>query len=279
MERSYIKPILIPLIILVVVSFFFLTGPIHEVKFTTLFPIDSMAIQAVFIFLSLTIGSMIGVILGWILGPLLLVIHATMIRKKNIYDLKPSPETSGFGGYGRAFYPSLMAISIAMTFATMPDVKVWLLDPTWAASKSGIIAWPFVTLIILLVFTIIIATGIFSGVWLLLETGLIYQTKDAQDTSLGPPEIRSVGGWYRSIFGGYAGVGAIIGFYSFALVTLSTEVHFSVPALLIPMPLILLVLSGPALVIYDMTREQRIKKLVELARKYMKNQDMNEGFT
>ncbi|MFW9920230.1 MAG: hypothetical protein ACFFED_11565 [Candidatus Thorarchaeota archaeon] len=273
MAGNYIKPLLVTFVFLVVVSIFFLVGPITEPAFTTLFPFNSLSIQAILIFISLIVGTLVGIVLGWILGPVLLVLHATLVTRKKVYDIKTGSEQIGFKGFKRAFYPSLMAISIALNFATMPEIKAWLLDPAWLGSPGGAAdaSWPFVTLILLLIFTITISTGLFSGVWLLLETGLIYQTKETDDISSGPAETRSVGGWYRSIFGGYAGVGAIIGFYTFALIALSSDVHISIPAFLIPMPIILMILSAPALILFDMTSEQRVKKLVELAGKYMKS--------
>jgi len=229
-----------------------------------------MSIQAILVFISIIVGSVIGVVLGWVFGPLFLILHATLITRKKIYDVQSTASRTGFNGFKRAFYPSLMAISIALNFAAMPEIKAWLLDPIWLTTGSAEASWPFITLILLLIFTIIISTGLFSGVWLLLETGLIYRTRESEEASLEPVETRSIGGWYSSIFRGYAGVGAIIGFYIFALVALSSNVHFSIPALLIPMPLILMILSGPALVLFDATHIQRVQKLTGLAEKYRK---------
>ena len=144
-----------------------------------------------------------------------------------------------------------------------------LLSPTWLATASADASWPFVALIVLLVPTIAVSMTLFSALWLLLETGLVYNTKNEQYSGSEPVETRSVGGWFMSILRGYAGVGAIFGFYTFAMTSLSLgTVHISVPMLLIPMPLILMVMTAPGLVVFDVLRQRRSEKTRRLGTRF-----------
>jgi len=117
----------------------------------------------------------------------------------------------------------------------------------------------------------VISMGLFTAVWILMDTGLVYTTKEETSESMEPIETRSAGGWYMSILRGYAGVGAIFGFYTFAMTSLSYgSVHISIPIFLLAMPFILMIMAAPGLVVFDILIERRTEKTRKLAQKYLK---------
>jgi len=268
--RKYAIPVITTITLLTIIIVMFSQIP-NEPGFTTLIPIDSMSIQAISIFVLLSIASIIGVLLGLFLGPFLLLLHSKIVGTKKTYTIQERPHLSGFRGYKRAFFPALMAIDFSMHFAGLTFIRDLLLDPTWFLSESGSASWPFVTLILLLIPCIAISMALFSAVWVILETGLVYKTKDENSESSEPIETRSAGGWYMSVFRGYAGFGAIFGFYTFAMASLSLgSVHWSVPLILIPMPFILMIMAAPGLVIFDIIQQRRLESTQRLAQKYVK---------
>lgn len=269
--RKYTMPIITTVALLIIIIVIFSLAVPNEAGFTTIIPINSMSVQAISIFVLLSISSIVGVLLGLLLGPFLLLLHSKVVGRKRTYTVQEKPRLVGFRGYRRAFFPALMAIDFSMHFAGLTVVRDMLLDPVWFGSDSGITSWPFVTLILLLIPCIAISMALFSAVWIILETGLVYKTRDETSESSEPIETRSAGGWYMSIFRGYAGFGAIFGFYTFAMASLSLGgVHWSVPLILIPMPLILMVMAAPGLVIFDFLQERRLENNRKLAQKYVK---------
>ncbi len=268
--RKFAVPILSTIILLtIMIAAFFQT--IGESGFTTLIPIDSMGIQAISIFIFLSIASIIGVLLGLVLGPFLLFMHAKIIGRKKTYSIQERPHPTGFGGFKRGFFPALMAIDFSMHFAGLTLFKDLLLDADWVLTDSGLVSWPFVSLIILLIPTLVISMGLFSAVWILQDTGLVYKTGDEASNSSEPIETRSAGGWYMSILRGYAGVGAIFGFYTFVMTALSFgSIHISVPLILIAMPIILMIMAAPGLVLFDIIQERMQENTKRLAQKYVK---------
>lgn len=268
--RKFARPILSSVILLVImiVIFYQIIG---EVGFTTIIPINSMGIQAMLIFILLSIASTIGVLVGIVLGPFLLFIQAKVVGRKKPYSIQERPHSSEFGGFRRAFFPSLMAIDFSMHFAGLTVARDLLLSPDWLVTGGADASWPFIALIILLIPTLAISMALFSAVWILMETGLVYRTKEEGSTSSEPIETRSAGGWYMSVLRGYAGVGAIFGFYTFVMTAFSsTSIHPIVPLILIPMPFIMMIMAAPGLVVYDILQEKRQEKTSKLAQKYIR---------
>lgn len=268
--RKYALPILSSVILLAIMILIFYQI-IGEVGFTTIIPINSMGIQGMLIFLLLSIASIIGVLLGIALGPFLLLIHAKVVGRNRPYSIQERPHSKGFGGFRRAFFPALMAIDFSMHFAGLTAVRDTLLTSDWLVTGGADATWPFITLIILLIPTLAISMALFSAVWILLDTGLVYQTVEASDNSSALVETRSAGGWYMSVLRGYAGVGAIFGFYTFVMTAFSSvSIHPIVPFILIPMPIIMMIMAAPGLVLFDILQERRHENVQKLAQKYIK---------
>ena len=130
------------------------------------------------------------------------------------------------------------------------------------------------TFLALLMFTIGLASILFSATWFLMDSGVLYSNfKKAGDTPK-PVEIRSVGRWYGQFLKGYAGVSVVlsyIGFMELFIPQLANDLSIPLFVMLlivfIPFPLIIVVPIIPALIISDRLKENRIRFIREKARK------------
>ena len=116
-----------------------------------------------------------------------------------------------------------------------------------------------------------IAIALFAPVWFLMDAGIVYSNKKKLEKKRLPPEVRSVGGWYLYLLKGYAGISVLFAFYEMYTGFLAAESgnEFN-PGfiILLLIPLLIAILMLPAIVIYDMTSEQRNKYVLKYASKF-----------
>jgi hypothetical protein len=158
-----------------------------------------------------------------------------------------------------------MAINFALLFVFTPGVKELVVSASFLSSAMES-SWPIVALFILLVLTVGVAVAFFSAAWFILDAGIIYVS---QNDSGEPIEARPMGGWFMGFLKGYAGIGVVFAFYSFVteILSSSTEVHWSIPVLLLPLPIIVMILAIPAVILLKATHQRRIQYVRGIARR------------
>jgi len=262
------------IIIIVVFMNIILSAAISDDPFTTLIPVDHMGLQMAILFWSYIIGAIIGVLSGFLLTPLFLIVHKKIIGRKMIYGIQERPEPEKFKGTFKAFFPALMALNFAMIFVFNPTVMDFL-----SITTDPGFTWVIVSLFMLLIVTFGIAMVLFSPAWFLLDAGIVYTNKEKVRNKTNPIIMRSVGGWYMGFMKGYAGISVIITFYSFAVELLNQitpeQYHFSIPMFLLLLPLLLSLWAVPAVLLFELTREKRRKFVWKWANKLDITKDLN----
>ena len=239
--------------------------------FSKLIPIDDLGFQSAFIFFMITISAIIGgVLMGYLLAPLFLIIHKKLIGRRMIYGIQNRPEPAKFTGNFKSFFPALMAVNFALMITLNLGLKDIIMSEVYLAIPGNENYWPLIVFVMVLIITTGIAMALFSPVWFLLDAGIVYTNKEKVKDKSDPIELHSVGSWYMGFLKGYAGISVIVSFYTFLveiITVIGEDLHWSGPVLFPLMPFFVIVLSLPAIVILDMTKVRRKKFVLNFARK------------
>ena len=82
-----------------------------------------MGLQIAILFWSYMVGALIGILLGFLLTPLFLIVHKKIIGRNLIYGIQERPEPEKFKGTFKAFFPALMALNFALIYVFNPTVQ------------------------------------------------------------------------------------------------------------------------------------------------------------
>ena len=239
--------------------------------FFKLIPIDHLGLHTASVTFMITISAILGgVIMGYLLAPLFLLIHKRLIGRRMIYGIQNRPEPEKFQGNFKAFFPALIAINIGLMFSSSSIVKDMILSESYLIAPGGENIWPFVVFFMLLIITTGIGMALFSPVWFLLDAGIVYTNKEKVKNKSNPIELHSVGGWYMGFLKGYAGISVFFSYFTFIiqLITQIGEEAYWTAVIMYPIvPLLVVMWSLPAIVILDMIKERRKKFVLNYAKK------------
>ncbi|MDH4214750.1 MAG: hypothetical protein OEV85_12610 [Candidatus Thorarchaeota archaeon] len=236
-----------------------------DIGFAAFIPFGNMGIHADIIFVLISVSAVVGVGLGMIFVPIYLTFGKMTLGKSRVFGYTEVNIRSKNRGFKAFFFPALMAINFSLLFVFTPGVRELVVSADYLSTAMAT-SWPIVALFVLLVLTVGIAVALFSAAWFILDSGIIYVS---QNDSGEPIEARPIGGWYMGFLKGYAGIGVIFAFYSFVIeiMSSSTSVHWSVPTLLFPLPIIVMILAIPAVVLLKATHQRQIQYVRNMARK------------
>ena len=161
-------------------------------------PFESGGFEFAFLFTLMWISSIIGsYFFGYLLTPLYLLIHKKIIGPKMTYGLVEvkDPNPDKFKGIFKAFFPALLALNLAIIFSQSKDIQVFILNPKNVLEGASLTNM-LMSIIILLPLMSGIGIAIFSPVWFLLDSGIIYSNEKRILVKKRPLEVKSVGGWY-----------------------------------------------------------------------------------
>ena len=223
------------------------------------------------------IAAIIGAFLaGFIFTPLFLSVHKSTVGRNMIYGIQVRKERPKFSlkSLFKSFFPSLMAINFALLVNTNETVIKFLLAPTnWSGGMTYIDTY-FPAFMLLLIFTIIIAMASFSSIWFLYEAGMVYSSEKADEDDTRIVEIKSVGGFYNTALNGYAGIGAVLTFYTFILLVIAELLATNMVLLIINIvifllfPFLIMAASIPAMIILDRYKGIRNRFVLWLGRRH-----------
>ena len=188
-----------------------------------------------------------------------------------IYGIQEKPKPEKFKKYFlRGLFPALMALNFALMFAFSSAIQ------RIATTDVGNENTAMLTLLALLALMTGISMGIFSSVWFLLDAGIVYTNKEKVKDIAHPTEVRSVGGWYNYLLKGYAGISVILSFYAFFWYMFEVmEISKGIQGMAImfivfypTLPLVITILSFPALILLDLTHNHRKKYMLKIAAKF-----------
>ena len=255
---------------------------------TPFLPLNDALLELAFIFsLILPLSSIIGVIVGgYLITPVVLFLHKKIYSSKMHYGIqyeKPSKETKLFS---RSFFPVLMAINLSSLFLT-PTVIQFLLETDLYAEIDGVSRAPvlsrFFAETILLMITYGVSTMIFSSVWFLKDSGIIYSNKERLVNSDESFTLRSIGDWLQTILRSYAGIGSVITYIIIIYNFLTNFINnigipgniLNIPGLILwlGLPLYLAISLIPALIFNDLIKKSR----TSFVRKFGKKLDIKDS--
>lgn len=236
-----------------------------EKGFYAVIPVDNAGLELIIIFILIVIAGIIGgLIIGYILGPLFLIVHRLIFKQKTLFGIQEKPEPEIFKGTIKAFFPALLAVHIALMFGgKMFMIEIIVTNP------SGAFA-PLLTVLILTIITFFISMALFSPIWFLLESGIVYSNKEKVKNKREPIELRSVGGWFMSQLKGYVGIAVIISYVVFTIemiVWIGPALDISALIILVLFPFILTILGLPAMICLELTINNRRNYILKFAKK------------
>jgi len=274
MNKKYLIPVLISVVTIGFLVFIGLmqfanTNSISD-GFKEVFILRTISpgLYMIIVLSMLLVGSILGaIVFGYLLGPLFLYIHKNTIGRKMIYGITnvDDPTPNKFKGGLKSLFPALMALNFAIMIGTNDTVKGILMTPTHFNN-------PIYLLMIVMFFLGLmgfIGIGLFSPVWMLLDSGIVYSNENKVREKQIPMEARSVGGWYLYLMKGYAGVSVIITFYELISALINTgEADLVGIIFFVLIPFVIMLFMLPALIVVDYLQGHRKKFLLKYANKY-----------
>ena len=231
--------------------------------------------------ISLPLSSLIGLIVGgYLITPLILYLHKKIYGSKMHYGVQNARSVDKTKMFSKAFFPVLMAINLSSMFLT-PVIISFLLDSALVSAIEGVSKIAgltrFLAQIILLTITFGISAFLFSPVWFLKDSGIIYSSKKKLVNSDESFVLKSIGDWFQTMLRSYAGIGAIISYviiiYGFltdyfdVLVDKSNIVNILSLVLWLGLPFYLAISLIPSLIFNDLTKEHRIRYIRKVGKK------------
>lgn len=236
-----------------------------EPGFYRILPFNNAGIEMIVVFLLIIIFSILGgLLLGYILGPLFLFIHKTIIGRNKVYVIQEKPEPEALKGTFKTFFPALLAVHLALLFGfNQQIIQIIVVDP------EGLFA-PTLTIILIIIGTSFLSFSFFSPIWFLTDSGIVYSNRDSVKDKRDPIEVKSVGGWFMGQLRGYAAIAVVVTYITFFIemvIWFGSEMNFTVIIVLLLFPFILAVLGFPAIILLEFTVNHRKKFMLKVAEK------------
>ena len=240
---------------------------------TRFIPINDLFLELGLIFVViLPLSGIIGLIIGgYIISPLILYLHKKIYRSKRYYGIQRESSSDKSKLLSKGFFPVLMAINFSSIFLT-PTVVKFIISANLIIEFDVVSNIPILTRffidVVLLIFTFGLATMLFSSVWSLKDSGIIYSNKSKIENSDEMVVLHSIGDWFQTILKSYAGIGAFITYVLVVRDFITRYIEnigvpgniFSIPSLVLwlGMPLYLILSLIPAIIINEIIKKRKI---------------------
>jgi len=250
------------------------------IALTQFIPVDDVLTELFFVFVILIpISGIIGALLGgYILSPLIMILHKLFYRSKKYYGIQYGSEDKKISLLSSGFYPVLMAVNLSFIFLT-PEIISGILEADVIANFAEPLKFHvFYRLLgqtILLIFTFGASTLLFSPVWLLKDSGIVFTTKDKVENSNETLLIKSIGEWFQTLLKGYAGIGVILTYFfvisDFVIIFIanigSPGILLNIPSLFLwlGLPFYLVLSMIPAIILHDSLKKRRLSYVRKIA--------------
>lgn len=247
--------------------------PSDSFPFTTLLPGRNAGIQVTTLFFLYPLVILgFGVLGGYLIAPLYLVLHKTTIGRHMTYGIgqRAPPANNQVRNLGQGLFPGLVVINLAtMLLPYLSGTVLYDYISTWGGSQATFFAF-----LVSLLFTATPASILFADVWVLDDAGIAYSTHaKAKDTG-GIIEIRSIGGWYQQFLKGYAGIGVIFTYLIIITNFWSSMQGVTDPlstllllAIIAPIPIYATMAVLPTILVLELTRTHRTSFILNFAQK------------
>jgi hypothetical protein len=252
------------------------------IALTRFIPVDDVLVELFLVFVILIpISGIIGTLLGgYVLSPIIMSLHKFFYRSKKYYGIQHESEDKKISLLSSGFYPVLMAVNLSFIFLT-PEIISGILESDIIANFAAALQFHvFIRLLgqtILLIFTFGVSTLLFSPVWLLKDSGIVFTNKDKVVNSNETLLIKSIGEWFQTLLKGYAGIGVILTYffviYDFLIVFIANigypGILLNIPSLFLwlGLPFYLVLSMIPAVILHDGLKKRRLSYLGKIAQR------------
>lgn len=265
-KKKYKKSLIIFLVIIIpLVMFTFV--PIEGNSFLSFLP-NSMGLQIGYIFWMSALAGIVGILfIGYLLAPIFLFAYKYTVGIRMTFGIQERPESKNLKIPFKALYPALMALHIALIFSTNQSIQDLLLNASYVSNSNNQAFIPMATAGALIPLTFGIAMGIFSPIWFLLESGIVFTNKNKVRGMRDPVEVRSVGGWYHYLLKGYAGISVIVSYILFIANVVEEGQYNHGVILMVLLPVLMILMAIPGFILLDMTDKHRRKFMRKIAKR------------
>ena len=256
--------------------------PTFPLRLSRLVPLNDIYQEIAFIFIIiLPLSAVFGVFIGgYLITPLILTIHKNFFGIKKYYGIQPESSSVETRLMTKGFFPVLMAINLSSLFLT-PTIMEFILSADILIEFDGISKVPvftkFLAESVLLILTFGLAILLFSSVWFLKDSGIIYSNKEKVVNSNESIVFRSIGEWFQTILRSYAGIGAVITYIVVVQDFITRFINnyglpgniLNIPSLVLwlGMPFYLVLSLIPAIIFNDLIKRNRVKYIRNIGRK------------
>ncbi|NVM45441.1 MAG: hypothetical protein HWN79_11045 [Candidatus Lokiarchaeota archaeon] len=243
-------------------------------------PVDDVLSILVIVFLVLIpISGIIGALLGgYVLSPIIMILHKFFYGSKKFYGIQYESREQKVSLLKSGFYPVLLAVNLSFIFLT-PEIISSILEADVIIELTISLRIPvFIRILsqtILLIFTFGASTVLFSPVWLLKDSGIVFTTKEKVENSNETLLIKSIGEWFQTLLKGYAGIGVIFTYifviYDFIILFIANLGFpgnmLNIPSLFLwlGLPFYLVFSMIPAIIVHDALRKTRLSYVRKIA--------------
>ncbi|MFW9968809.1 MAG: hypothetical protein ACFFDF_01330 [Candidatus Odinarchaeota archaeon] len=268
--------------IIIIIILEILFRPVISIALTRFLPLDNVLLVLGIIFiiiipLSALIGWLIG---GYLVSPVILFLHKKIYGSKMHYGIQIEQRTDKILLFSQSFFLVLMAINLSSIFLT-PTIVQFILSADVTNTFDNISKIPMLTRFfadaILLMLTFGLASILFSSVWFLKDSGIIYSNKQKVENSIEPIVLHSIGDWFQTILRSYAGIGAIITYILAVNDFINKFIAnygapgniFNIPSLILwlGMPLYLTISLVPTVIINDLLKKKNRNYIRKISKK------------
>jgi hypothetical protein len=258
------------IIISILELLFRLVDPIDLSRFV---PVDDVLLELGIIFIIvLPLSALIGLFIGgYLLSPVVLFLHKKLYGSRMHYGIQTEHGSDKLLLFSQSFFPVLMAINLSSLLFT-PAIIEFILSADITNIFETVSNVPMLTRFfadtILLMLTLGLSTMLFSSVWFLKDSGIIYSNKQKLENSSESIVLRSISDWFQIILRSYAGIGGIITYIlamndfirGFVENLGLTGNIFNIPSLILwlGLPLILTISLAPTVIVNDILKKSRI---------------------
>ncbi len=256
--------------------------PVDPIDLSRFVPIDDVLLELGIIFvIVLPLSALIGLLIGgYLISPIVLFLHKKLYGSSMFYGIQAEERSEKLLLFSQSFFPVLMAINLSSLLFT-PTIVEFILSADITNIFETVSNVPMLTRFfadsILLMITLGLATMLFSSVWFLKDSGIIFSNKQKIENSTEPIVLRSIGEWFQTILRSYAGIGAIITYILAVNDFIRRFIgnlglpgnEFNIPTLILwlGLPLILTVSLVPTVVVNDILKKRRIRYIRNISTK------------
>ncbi len=259
-------------------AFIFPEGPPKAV--IQFFPVeDVLSILVIGFLVLIPFSGIIGALLGgYILPPIIMILHKFFYGSKKYYGIQHESREQKVHLLKSGFYPVILAVNLSFIFLT-PEIISTILEADVITEIAISLRIPvFIRVLsqtVLLIFTFGASTVLFSPVWLLKDSGIVFTSSDKVENSNETLLIKSIGEWFQTLLKGYAGIGVIFTYvfviYDFVILFINNLGYsgnmLNIPSLLLwlGLPFYLVFSMIPAIIVHDALKKRRLSYVRKIA--------------